>query len=95
MVADRFMHNKGEIDWYDRLYAEFDQHLANALVEVEKSADEFGKEFAMKHHKDSIHYFVGTGNQWELLIHMLCAIGKSNTGFVRNQLHQESSSMEC
>ena len=64
MVADRFMHNKGEIDWYDRLYAEFDQHLANALVEVEKSADEFGKEFAMKHHNDSIHYFVGTGNQW-------------------------------
>lgn len=25
MVADRFMHNKGEIDWYDRLYAELDR----------------------------------------------------------------------
>ena len=57
MVADRFMHNKGEIDWYDRLYAEFDQHLANALVEVDKSADEFGKEFGADAIEISVHEF--------------------------------------
>lgn len=64
MVADRFMYNKKEIDWYDKVYAEFDQHLAVALAEVEKAADEFAIEYVNKHHKDQIHYFVGAGNQW-------------------------------
>lgn len=64
MVADRIMHNEKEIDWYDRLYKELDEHLAQVLVDVEISADEFGKEFALKHHKDAIHYFVGAGNMW-------------------------------
>ena len=45
MVADRFMHNKNEIAWYDRAYAEFDEHLAAALTEVEKAADEFAIEY--------------------------------------------------
>ncbi|MFL0249416.1 SIS domain-containing protein [Clostridium neuense] len=64
MVADRFMYNKGEFPEYDDYYAQMDAHLANALVEVEKCADEFGKTFAEKHKDDSIHYFVGAGNQW-------------------------------
>ena len=64
MVADRFMHNNKEIDWYDRVYAEFDQHLGKALAEVEKAADDFAKEYALKHHDDKLHYFVGAGNQW-------------------------------
>lgn len=64
MVADRFMHNANEIDWYDRLYKELDEHLAKALVEVEKESDEFAKEYALKHHNDELHYFVGAGNQW-------------------------------
>lgn len=64
MVADRFMYNKGEFPEYDDYYAQMDAHLANALVEVEKSADEFGKKLAEKHKDDSIHYFVGAGNQW-------------------------------
>lgn len=64
MVADRFMHNNKEIDWYDRLYAEFDQYLGKALAEVENAADEFAKEYAEKHHNDKLHYFVGAGNQW-------------------------------
>lgn len=64
MVADRIMHNANEIDWYDKLYKELDEHLAQVLVDVEVSADEFGKEFALKHHNDSIHYFVGAGNMW-------------------------------
>ena len=64
MVADRFMHNAGEIDWYDCLYQELEQHLAKALVEVEKESDEFALEYAQKHHDDQFHYFVGAGNQW-------------------------------
>lgn len=64
MVADRFMYNKGEFPEYDDYYNEMDAHLAKALVEVEKAADDFGREFAEKHKDDAIHYFVGAGNQW-------------------------------
>lgn len=64
MVADRFMKNAGEFDGYDAQYAEFDAHLAEALVNVEKTADEFAAAFAKKHCDDPMHYFVGAGNQW-------------------------------
>jgi len=64
MVADRFMHNAGEFPEYDDMYREFDAHLASALVEVEKQSDEFGLQFAKEHMNDSIHYFVGAGNQY-------------------------------
>ena len=64
MVADRFMHNAGEFDQYDEQYAEYDQHLARALVEVEKAAEPFAAEFAKRHCDDELHYFVGAGNQW-------------------------------
>lgn len=64
MAADRFMYNAGEFDDYHELYAELDKYLAPALVEVEKSADESGERIAKKHMNDSIHYFVGAGNQY-------------------------------
>ena len=64
MVADRFMFNNGEFADYERMYEEFEKYLAVALVEVEKTADDFGKEFAKKHWNDELHYFVGAGNQW-------------------------------
>lgn len=64
MVADRFMFNNGELADYERMYEEFEKYLAVALVEVEKKADDFGKEFAKKHWNDELHYFVGAGNQW-------------------------------
>ncbi|MDF2839469.1 MAG: hypothetical protein K0Q99_240 [Clostridia bacterium] len=64
MVADRFMYNAGEFDEYHELYAELDEHLARGLVEVEKAADELGESIAKKHMNDSIHYFVGAGNQY-------------------------------
>ena len=64
MVADRFMQNHGEFDDCDEMYAEYEKHLAQALIEVEKKADAFGQEFAKKHWNDPIHYFVGDGNQW-------------------------------
>ncbi|NLK64600.1 MAG: SIS domain-containing protein [Tissierellia bacterium] len=64
MVADRFMYNAGEFDEYYELYAELDEHLAIGLVEVEKAADELGESIARKHMNDSIHYFVGAGNQY-------------------------------
>ena len=64
MVADRFMFNHGEFPEYDRYYAELDEHLAAALVETEKLADDFGRAFAEKHHDDAMHYFVGCGNQY-------------------------------
>lgn len=64
MVADRFMYNAGQFDEYDRLYSELDAHLAQALVDVEKAADDYGKSFAERHVDDPIHYFVGAGNQY-------------------------------
>ena len=64
MVADRFMYNAGEFPEYDRYYKELDENLAVDLVEVEKAADAFGAAFAKKHCNDSIHYFVGAGNQY-------------------------------
>lgn len=64
MVADRFLYNNGEFDDYEDMYKEFDEHLAQALVDVEKETDSFGEAFAKKHWNDEIHYFVGAGNQW-------------------------------
>ena len=64
MTADRFMYNAGEFDEYYELYAELDEHLARGLAEVGKAADELGESIARKHMNDSIHYFVGAGNQY-------------------------------
>lgn len=64
MVADRFMYNNGEFPEYHEYYKQLDEHLAVALVEVEKAADAYGLEFAQRHHEDQIHYFVGAGNQY-------------------------------
>ena len=64
IVADRFLYDNGEFDDYDRCYAEMDAHLADALIETEKLADDFGREFAEKHHDDPMHYFIGCGIQY-------------------------------
>ncbi len=64
MAADRFMYQNGEFSDYGACYEEYDKYLAKVLVDVEKTADEFGKVFAMKHKEDAINYFVGAGNQW-------------------------------
>lgn len=62
MAADRFMYKNGEFPEYGRFYEELDKYLAKGLVETEKAADNFGREFAQKHKDDSLHYFVGAGN---------------------------------
>lgn len=64
MVADRFMYCNEEFEDYEEYYKELESHLAIGLVEAEKSADEFGREFAEKHRHDDMHYFIGAGNQW-------------------------------
>ncbi|WP_407370830.1 SIS domain-containing protein [Carnobacterium sp.] len=64
MAADRFMYRNGEFDDYEDYYKELEVHLAIGLVEAEKSADDFGREFAEKHRHDDMHYFIGAGNQW-------------------------------
>jgi fructoselysine-6-phosphate deglycase len=64
MVALRLMYKNGEFPEYERCFAEFDAHLAGALVAAEKAADEFGAAFAKAHRDDAIHYFVGAGTQW-------------------------------
>ncbi|MFV0380004.1 MAG: SIS domain-containing protein [Anaerorhabdus sp.] len=64
MFMDRLMYKKGDFDEYEDMYQEFDKYLPQALVDVEKQADEFGKEFAQRHHNDEMHYMVGAGNQW-------------------------------
>lgn len=95
MVADRFMKNAGEFDDYEEMYAEFDQYLPQALVEVEKAAEPFAAEFAKQHWNDDIHYFVGAGNQWGATYCMRCVIGKSSFGSKQNQSHHQNFSMEC
>ena len=64
MTADRFMYNAGEFPEYEDVYLNFDEHLAEALVEVSRDAEEFAIDFAEKHHEDDLHYFVGAGNQY-------------------------------
>lgn len=64
MVADRVMNLRGEFPDYDEYYAQLDANLADALIETEKLADAFGRAFARQHHDDSMHYFIGAGNQY-------------------------------
>lgn len=64
MFMDRFMYLNGDMDYYYDMYEEFDKYLPSALVDVEIKADDFGREFAERHHDDEMHYFVGAGNQW-------------------------------
>ena len=62
MTADRFMFNAGEMPFYEEMYEQYDAHLPQGLVDVEKSADEFGRAYALKHKDDSLHYFIGAGS---------------------------------
>lgn len=66
MFADRLMLRNGDISQqqYDDFYKNMDEFLAAALVETGKLAENFALEFAQRHHDDSMHYFVGAGNQW-------------------------------
>ncbi|MBO0410294.1 SIS domain-containing protein [Enterococcus hulanensis] len=64
MAADRLMHNNGDFPDYAEYYAELEKYLPKGLVEAEKQAEDFGREFAEKHRHDDMHYFVGAGNQW-------------------------------
>jgi fructoselysine-6-phosphate deglycase len=64
MTADRFMYNAGEFPEYEELYQELDTCLAEALVAVGIAADDYGRAFAERHKDDTIHYFVGAGNQY-------------------------------
>jgi len=64
MVVQRFLYNAGEFSEYQRYFNEMDAHMSRALVEAEKSADDFGAQFAKEHKDDPIHYFVGAGCQW-------------------------------
>ena len=61
MVADRFLFNAGEFPEYEVMYAQFDRCLPEALVDVEKKADEMAARFAEEHKDDALHYFVGAG----------------------------------
>lgn len=61
MVADRILWHEGVMPEYADMYAQFDLALPEALAEVEKEADDFGKEFALRYKDDAIHYFVGAG----------------------------------
>lgn len=64
MVGDRFMYLNGEFPKYEECYKELENYLADALVNVAKNSDEMAQEFALKHHDDEMHYFIGGGSQW-------------------------------
>ena len=62
ITADRFMKNWGEFDEYEEFYSQLDKYLPEGLAGVECDSDEFAKDFACKHYRDNLHYFVGAGN---------------------------------
>ncbi|MGG5373014.1 SIS domain-containing protein [Enterococcus sp. AZ196] len=64
MAADRLLEKNGDFPDYAEYYAELEQYLPKGLVEAEKQAEDFGREFAEKHRHDDMHYFIGAGNQW-------------------------------
>lgn len=70
MTANRLMYNNGEFPEYDVYNKEMEAHLAEALVAVEKKADEWATDYAkeiyayVKANPDMPHYFVGSGDQW-------------------------------
>ena len=61
MAADRFLFREGVMPEYDDMYAQFDRYLPEALVEAEKAADDFARDFVSAHKDDALHYFVGGG----------------------------------
>ena len=64
MAADRLMNKNGDFPDYEEYYGELEQYLAKGLVEAEKQAEDFVREFAEKNRHDAMHYFIGAGNQW-------------------------------
>ena len=61
ITADRFLMLAGELPEYEEMYAQFDRYLPEALVEAEKAADDFARDFVSAHKDDALHYFVGGG----------------------------------
>lgn len=70
MVANRLMNNAGEFEDYNQYNQEMENHLAQALVDVDHKANEWAEDFAKekyqyyKERPDMPHYFVGAGNQY-------------------------------
>lgn len=70
MVANYLMYKNGEFPEYERYNQEMEAHLAQALADVEKQADEWAYAYAKDKvafrnaHPDLPHYFIGSGNQW-------------------------------
>ncbi len=70
MAANYLMYKNGEFEDYDRYNKEMEDHLAEALIAVEKEADAWAYDYAekkvafLKEHPDLPHYFVGCGNQY-------------------------------
>ncbi|MGX6979655.1 SIS domain-containing protein [Vagococcus elongatus] len=70
MVANYLMYKNGDFPNYNKYNEEMEKHLAVALVEVEKAADAWACDFALKkttnfHERPDLpHYFIGSGNQW-------------------------------
>ena len=62
MAADRILCQEGVMPEYKAMYSQFDEALPEALVAVEKAADDFGAAFARQHKDDTLHYFVGAGS---------------------------------
>jgi fructoselysine-6-phosphate deglycase len=70
MTANYLMYKNGDFPEYERYNLEMETSLAAALIEAEKKADDFGKEFAkqqiefLKGHPEIPRYFIGCGNHW-------------------------------
>ncbi len=70
MTANYLMYKNGEFPEYERYNREMEEHLADALTDVEKQADAWAYERAEKSveffraHPDYPHYFIGCGNQY-------------------------------
>ena len=63
MAADRLMYLNGEFEAYSEYYEQLERYLPTGLVEAEKSRC-IWLIICRKHRRDSMHYFIGAGNQW-------------------------------
>ena len=89
MTANRLMYNNGEFPEYDRYNKEMEEHLAEALVNVEKKADAWAADYA----KEVYAYVKATSGEPHILTR--CVTGRSSSGFGPSRLPARNFSTVC
>ena len=92
MVADRLM-QKQRIYRLRKLLPRIGRIFATGLAEAEKCRCVW-LSFCGKHRHDSIHYFIGAGNQWGAVYSYAMCYWEEQSWLRSKSIHAESSYME-